>query len=301
MGEDLLLEKTLEIADQDGYESAYDFLLEEKDGLGEGDYPQVWYFLCCLASGSGKLGEAISWLKKAVEEHGYWYRSEIFDDNDLEPLISDSEYISCKEISDMRYQAASKNAVTCWTLESKQKKDILLCLHGNGQTANISLEAWKQLVCNYLQVEALQSHTVDSYSRYRWNYDDVDYRQVIDCAKHIMWEEYEQHYLAGFSAGCDMILRAITLTDLACNEVFLQSPWIPFSKEQMLAICNSCKDKNIGVHLYCGDLDDDCKDMAISFYDNLQRSGVRSEIILQRGLRHQFPEVLGDEYKFFVS
>jgi hypothetical protein len=299
MNEDILLEKTLEIAENHGYKSAYQYLLDNKDTLGEGDYPSVWYFLCCLASGAGDYEAAINHLKKSVDECGYWYRPEVLEDDDLVPIMENQEFIRLKTISDNRYHDALNQSKTLWSWKNKQKNNILLCLHGNGQTAEISRSIWKQLENNDLQIETLQSHTVDSFERFRWNYDEADYKQINDCINHIQWDSYKYKYLAGFSAGCDMMLRAITLTDITCDEILLQSPWIPFINENLQQIIDKCKEKQISVRIYCGELDVDCKEMATRLYNNMKQNDVKVDITWQQDLRHQFPEKLGNEYQFF--
>lgn len=296
MNEDILLEKTLEIAENQGYKLAYEYLLNNQDALDKGDYQAVWYFLCCLASGAGDYEAAIGHLGKSVEEHGYWYRTEVLEDDDLIPIMENQEFIRLKNISDNRYNEALNQSKTSWTWKSKEKNNILLSLHGNGQTAEISKNTWKQLEHSDLQIETLQSHTVDSFERFRWNYDDVDYKQVNDCIRHIQWNDYEHKYLAGFSAGCDMILRAITLTDITCDEILLQSPWIPFINENLQRIIDKFKEKQISVHIYCGELDVDCKEMAKNLYDSMKQNDVKVNITWQQDLRHQFPEKLGREY-----
>ena len=53
MNEDVLLEEVLALAEQDGYEPAYDFLLAQRGAWKDGEHPQIYYFLACLAAGAG--------------------------------------------------------------------------------------------------------------------------------------------------------------------------------------------------------------------------------------------------------
>ena len=80
MNEDVLLEEVLALAEQDGYEPAYDFLLAQRGAWKDGEHPQIYYFLACLAAGAGRAPAALEWLAEAVEQKEYWYRPEVLDD-----------------------------------------------------------------------------------------------------------------------------------------------------------------------------------------------------------------------------
>lgn len=66
MNEDVLLEEVLALAEQDGYEPAYDFLLAQRGAWKDGEHPQIYYFLACLAAGAGRAPAALEWLAEAV-------------------------------------------------------------------------------------------------------------------------------------------------------------------------------------------------------------------------------------------
>lgn len=66
----------------------------------------------------------------------------------------------------------------------------------------------------------------------------------------------------GFSAGCDMLLRAVTFTSARCNLLILQSPWIPVIQEHTEELVCAILQKNIVLRIYCGAEDEDCLPMA---------------------------------------
>lgn len=90
-----ILEKTLDIAES-GYDNAYLFLLDAYKKAPENYGPQTLYFLSCLAGGAGMPEKALKWLKYAIMDKGWWYRPEILEDDDLELLENNSEFISLK-------------------------------------------------------------------------------------------------------------------------------------------------------------------------------------------------------------
>ena len=73
----------------------------------------------------------------------------------------------------------------------------------------------------------MQSAVPDGYGTYRWNYDRVSYKPVAEAMETAQREGYRQIACGGFSAGCDMLLRAILLEPVRCDRLLLQCPWIP--------------------------------------------------------------------------
>ena len=297
MIEDLLLEKTLEILESSSYEEAYQFLLTQKSNLKTtSDSPTLYYYLMCLASGIGKFDDALNWFSIAINDFGYWYRDEMLEDDDLEPLFDSPIFQNLKSISKIRMKKSSSISKPFSTWKEKKKENLLLSFHGNGENAQISKQIWSQLETNMLQVEALQSSTVDSFNRFRWNYDNSNFKDSLECINNITWAQYNKRFLAGFSAGCDMILRLISNTPVTCNAILLQSPWIPYIENDIDKIKNALIEKNISVHLFVGTNDDDCIEMAQTLYSELSNSKIKTSLEIQTGIRHHFPSELGSVY-----
>jgi hypothetical protein len=297
MTEDLLLDKTLEVLDTEGYEAAYSYLMTSKEQLSDNEaHASLYYFLTCLAAGSGKMETALNWLEEAICQKGYWYRTEMLEDDDLAPLFAHERYIEYKILSEKRLNDAQTLTSSTCTWTHKKKENLLLCLHGNGENAQIAKAIWSKLENDTLQVETIQSSRVHAYGRFRWHYDDENYKEPLGWINKIEWLNYNQKYLGGFSAGCDMILRLLTLSDTSCDAVFLQSPWTPFIETHSTAIAEAFKRKNITVHIYCGTLDEDSLIMASALTKALITADVKTTFERQEGLRHQFPDAFGNTY-----
>lgn len=300
MTEDMLLEKAMEIAEDDGYAKAFEWTNENRAELPAGDHPQVYYFLMCFACGSGNSEMALELFDEAVTEKGYWFRDEAIDDEDLEPLFENEKFTALRAECKRRFDLAQSAAKPFCTFREKDKSCVLLAAHGNGQSAEDALSSWGQLENEYLQVEALQSDTVDSFGRFRWNYDDRNWRLIPEYAGKMPWESFERRMLAGFSAGCDMVLRTAALSDIVCEKIFLQSPWIPFFEENPELVAEKLTQKGIETHIFCGTDDEDCRDMAKALYELLMKKGAAATLEMQAGLRHQFPEKLDEAYKKYL-
>ena len=93
----------------------------------------------------------------------------------------------------------------------------------------------------------------------------------------------------GFSAGCDMLLRAVAFTPARCDLLILQSPWIPVLPSDAEEVIRALREKNIKLDIRCGSEDEDCLPMAQQLHAAAQAAGIPSELTVQPGSRHQFP------------
>lgn len=142
MNEDVLLEEVLALAEQDGYEPAYDFLLAQRGAWKDGEHPQIYYFLACLAAGAGRAPAALEWLAEAVEQKEYWYRPEVLDDGDLKPLFGDARFETLRKISEGRYEKARRAGRMRFSWRGRAAGTLVLAVHGNGQNAGIARRDW---------------------------------------------------------------------------------------------------------------------------------------------------------------
>ena len=284
-----ILEKTLSIA-EGGYAAAYLFLSEEYE-KNPGEFgPQALYFLACLAGGDGRPERALEWLKRAVLDNGWWYRPEVLEDDDLASLQGNPAFLRLKTISDGRYAGAVSKSRAVFTWEKKRADQLVLAVHGNTQNARAAREDWEPLLDPAWQLEAVQSAEPDGYGTYRWSYDMRSYLPVAEAMEQVRDAGYDRIACGGFSAGCDMLLRAVAFSPARCDALMLQSPWIPMLQAHGEALVNAVRQKNIEVKIRCGSEDEDCLPMAEQLYDLLHRSGLPAELVIQPGNRHQFPE-----------
>ncbi|MDD6090683.1 MAG: hypothetical protein PUB77_08510 [Clostridiales bacterium] len=288
-----LLEETLSIA-ENGYAEAYRFLLGEYEKNPENYGPQTLYFLACLAGGACLPEKALEWLRKAILDNGWWYRPEVLEDDDLASLKYNVEFISLKSVSDNRYADAVSRTKAVFTWERKNADKLFLAVHGNTQNGQIARDDWKPLLKGNTQwqLETIQSAEPDGYGTYRWSYDMLSYIPVAKAIEEIQNEGYGKIVCGGFSAGCDMLLRAIIFAPVRCDILILQSPWIPILQDHAEALVNAVKQKNIGLRILCGSDDEDCLPMATQLYELTNREGIHSEIAVQKAYRHQFPREL---------
>ena len=286
-----LLEETLSLAETD-YAQAYRFLLaayEKKPG----DFgPQTLYFLACLAGGAGMQDAALGWLRTAIEKNGWWYRPEVLVDDDLAQLEGSPEFLALKARSDARYADAVSAAKSVFSWNGKTADYLFLAVHGNTQNAQTARADWAPILAgdDHWQLETIQSAEPDGYGTFRWSYDDTSFLPVANALDAMQGEGYDKIACGGFSAGCDMLLRAIAFTSARCDLLILQSPWLPVLQEHKEAILQALRQKDIALRIFCGADDEDCLPLAQELSAAANQAGLEAALTVQENCRHQFPE-----------
>lgn len=286
-----ILEMTLAVA-ENGYAEAYEFLLDAYEKNPENYGPQTFYFLACLAGGADMPEKALEWLRKAIVDHGWWYRPEVLEDDDLESLKENPEFVRLKSMSDTRYADAAAKAEAVFSWKRKTEDHLFLAVHGNTQNGQVAREDWEAVLTGkkQWQVETIQSAEPDGYGTYRWSYDRTSYLPVAKVLEAVQNEGYQEIVCGGFSAGCDMLLRAVAFSSACCDQLILQSPWIPVLEDHMEEVLRGIQEKGIALRIFCGSDDEDCLPLAKQLYDAASQKGFTVEFTIQEHSRHQFPE-----------
>ena len=286
-----LLEETLSLAETD-YAQAYRFLLAAYEKEPGGFGPQTLYFLACLAGGAGSPNAALGWLRTAITENGWWYRPEVLVDDDLAQLEGSPEFLALKARSDARYADAVSAAKSVFSWNGKTADRLFLAVHGNTQNAQTARVDWAPILAesNRWQLETIQSAEPDGYGTFRWSYDDTSFLPVANALDAMQGEGYEKIACGGFSAGCDMLLRAIAFTSARCDLLILQSPWIPVLQAHKAAILQALRQKDIALRIFCGADDEDCLPLAQELAAAANQAGLDAALTVIENCRHQFPE-----------
>lgn len=288
-----ILEETLSIAET-GYAQAYAFLLDAYEADSDTYGPQTLYFLACLAGGADKPEAALGWLRTAISERGWWYRPEVLEDDDLAALKDHAEFAALKSLSRARYEDAvlKTKPVLSWT--RKSASNLLLAVHGNTQNGQTAREDWTPVLAGSAgwQLETIQSAEPDGFGTYRWSYNMTSFLPAADAIERMQKEGYETLVCGGFSAGCDMLLRAVAFTGARCDLLILQSPWIPVLQAHEDALICALRQKNIALRIFCGAADEDCLPLAKKLHAAAHRAGLNAALCIEENTRHQFPAEL---------
>ncbi|MGF7056425.1 alpha/beta fold hydrolase [Brassicibacter mesophilus] len=300
MNETQLLNRTLELINEDGTSDAYDFLVTNICTL-DSMSSQVYNFLYCLAATSNKKEEALGWLEEAILSKKLWYRPEVFEDADLDGIRDDIRFKTCCKVSEERCLEAYKISKSKCTWINKRSNRLILTLHGNQQNNEISKVSWHFLDGDKYQVEYLQSEEIDSCNLFRWEDDGTGPIQLKEAIELIEWNSYEQKILCGFSAGCNVILRAIRDQDISCNKIILQSPWIPTVEDNLNSLIEVLKKNDVEVLIICGNDDEDCLPQCKTFEVKAIDEGLDVNALYIEGLGHDYPENFNEIILGFVN
>ncbi|MDY0236408.1 MAG: hypothetical protein RBR71_10280 [Gudongella sp.] len=286
MNENNVLNKTIEILNKEGSKEAYEFLISEKENIDPSS--QFYNFLYCLAALSDQSEKALFFLEEAIIKKRMWYRPDVLLDDDLISIKDSERFLICKDISDARYMEAKKDATTLFTWEKKTATNLAIALHGNQQNIEVCRNDWKFLESFGYQVEYVQSSEIDSQDLFRWE-DDAKV-QLPFALKKIGSEEYQEHMLCGFSAGCNELLKSILEQDINCNKLILASPWIPIIEKEIEKVIKVLNEKEIEVILICGKEDEDCYSMAVELAKLIEENKGIVRTIFKENLGHEFPD-----------
>lgn len=284
MKEEQLLDKVLTILGESGANEAYSYLLSNKGSVNEHS-GQIYNFLYCLSAVIGVKNESLAWMREAIIDKGYWYRPEVFEDDDLDSIRNEADFLKYKKLSSERYYKALELTKTLCTWEKIKSEKLALVLHGNQQNMHSENNHWRFLEKNY-QVEYVQSKTIDSYGLYRWE-DDGEI-QLDNIIKKLPWAKYNTHLLCGFSAGCNEILKTLLNTFVKCEKIILQSPWIPVIDNNFDGLLNALA--NVSIEIVCGSNDDDCLPYAKKLADEAVKQGLNCKLKIIDGLGHSYPQ-----------
>ena len=285
-----ILETALSVAEK-GYPEAYRFLRKAYEDDPRSFGPQTFYFLSCLAGGADMPEAALEWLRRAIRDNNWWYRPEVLEDDDLAALKGDAAFLALKAISNDRYADAVSKAKAWFSWEKKEADNLFLAIHGNTQNGQIAQSDWEPIVGknSYWQMETVQSAEPDGYGTYRWSYDMASYLPVANSMERVRGEGYHKIACGGFSAGCDMLLRAAAFSPACCDLLILQSPWLPVLQDHAEDIARAVSQKNIALRIFCGSEDEDCLPMARQLYAATKQAGCNVTLTVQENARHQFP------------
>ncbi len=290
--EEELLESTLNLIDEAGVHAAYTYL-EQKGKERQHWSANGYNVLYCLATADGEKEKALDWLSKAIEKNDYWYRPEVFEDEDLESLFGDPRFESLKQVSKQRYDAYKKTADYVCKTQDKGNDRLLMVLHGNQQNNEDSKKQWSTLN-EPLNIAYLQSKVPDVTDFFRWEEDGEVAKELAKQFHGTDDHQYNKRYLGGFSAGCQVILRALVEEQLEVDGIILVAPWIPIIDEALEALVTYIKDHSIPIAIYWGELDTDCRGRAKELYKACESVGVRVQGGSIAHTGHAYPRPFND-------
>ncbi len=290
-----LLNTTLAIYANHGSLEAYEYITKHSAET-KGIQAQIYNFRYSLAAAAGLEDLALNIMKEAVIERQYWYSWDYLrEDEDLDPLRKYPEFQEmlrlCKE-REKRAKAEAKPElkVIAKASSERQRKNLVIALHGDQENKELTEENWKSIVSETYSLALPQSSQVEFSEGFNWHNAakgmaelQQHYQQVIST------EDYESIMVGGFSAGAGIALKALLNGQVEADGFILAAPWLPEIetwKDKFMLL----KEKGIKGYIICGDQDSDCLENAEKLTDLLTACSLPHQFYKIPDVDHDYPK-----------
>ena len=299
-----VLNRSLELLDEEGPEAAYRFIKEEGFQVKNANEAQIYNFAYCFAALCGKTEEALGLLKEALYTKGYWYDyNYLMEDEDLKELRKYSEFETMAKLCQQRQQAALDCAKPVLVQDGIMKeKPSLLVLHGDQQNAAITLPYWQSAKEMGYALAAAQSTELQVSDGYLWD-DEEEAAEEIKLHWNTLKEQdcdMENSILGGFSSGGRAAFYAAVTGAVNPKGLILVSPWLP-ELEEWGEDLSRLKAAGTKVYICCGDADEGCFEGSEELFELLDDNGIDVQFKLCPDLDHDYPEQFDELLKGAIS
>ena len=286
-----LMNRALELLDEEKPEEAYEFMKEEGPKAEYANPAQVYNFTYCVAAICGKTEEAMGLLKEAVYTKGYWYDYEyLMEDEDLEPLRQMSEFATVANLCRERQEAAVAAAKPVLEEDGLEAgKPFLMVLHGDQQNAKLTAPYWqaaKEAGCGLCFAQSSQIQVSDGYL---WDDEEIAAAEIKSHWAAMEAKGMKDGILCGFSSGGRAAFYAAVSGAIAPKGLILMAPWLP-ELDEWTEDLSKLKEAGTAVYLCCGDADEDCFEDTETLFEILDDQGIDVDFNLVPDLDHDYPE-----------
>lgn len=299
-----LLNRALELLDEQGPEQAYELMKEEGSRVENANQAQIYNFTYCFAALSGRIDEAMGLLKEAVYTKGFWYDYQyLMEDEDLQELRARSEFETLAQLCRERQEKAQESAAPLLVEEAVEAgKPFLMVLHGDQQNAQMTSPYWQAAKEQGYGLALAQSSQIQVSDGYLWDDEEQAAQEIKD-----HWEKLTQagadadrSILCGFSSGGRAAFYAAVTGMVKPHAMILISPWLP-ELEEWTEDLSKLKEAGTRVYLCCGDADEDCFEGTEALFEILDDAGIEVDFKLCPDLDHDYPENFSKILKGAIS
>ncbi len=304
-----LINETINLYLQDEFSKAYDYITQNGADV-VGNQAQIYNFRYAIASKSGEHELALEIMKEAIIDKGYWYAYEyLMDDDDLEPLRELEAFGELANICKEREKGALDHAtsemlIRCSDVSKEgESGQLIMALHGNQENNKMAENHWRTALKGNTILALPQSSVIEFSEAYNW--EDAD-KGVDELKEHYdnLLEQYPidagNVIMGGFSAGCNIILKAILKKVVKARGLILVGPWLPEIDELEQEI-DILKEMDMKCYVICGDQDEDCLEGCQKFVEMLADKGIGHQYIEFAGLDHDFPTTFAEELEMAID
>jgi predicted esterase len=281
------------------YQAAYDIMTEAEPRFPD-ELVEIRYWRACLAACSGDADLALRLLDEIVSG-GAWYSvRQLREEDDLAILQGKPPFERIAETCLNRQQAAQASSrPTISILEPPSSRiqpsarlPLMLALHGNSQTADHALHAWRAMLNHGYILAAPYSSQIAWDDRRNW----TDLEQGTQEVRGHLGELEDRYHpdmprsvIGGFSMGAGLaLLIALQGGNSSPAHFVLVGPYLP-DLEALDPLLGARHVHELRGYIVVGDRDDPCCSIAKTIHEKLVASGYAVEIEVRRGLVHDIP------------
>jgi predicted esterase len=308
-----LLNETINIYLTGDYEKAYNYITKHTHEV-RGNLAQIYNFRYAIASKAGMKNLALSLMKEAIIDYGFWYAAEYLEsDEDLDLLRDDNKFNDLVDICTKREKEAQRICQGEMELLIREKlvetenPQLIISLHGNQENNEISKLYWKDILNNKRMIALIQSSEIEFSDAYHWNELARGKKTIENFEKSLLNKisnNDEETIFAGFSAGARQVLHYALFTEKNIKGLILIAPWLPelIDWEDNLSVL---RNKGINVYIVCGDQDEDAFEDSKKLDQLLKENQIEHHFHIIENLDHDYPnnfsEVIEEGIQFINS
>ena len=290
-----LVNRAVRLYHQGRFLEAYE-LVTMNAGRVEGNLAQIYNFRFCLACRAGREGLAMSIIREAVIDQGYWYSYEgLLTDSDLAPLRDLHEFKRMAEMCRVR-EAEARSAIRpemdIAVSPVEGPTTLLMVLHGNEENDRTARSQWIGDGVPCCLMAFPRSSQIGFSGAYFWN--DVELG-VAEVRSHL--RDLKQYFpvqsvvLAGFSAGARVALHLALEAESDVQGLILIAPWLP-DLDEVSSKIGGLRSRDVRCNIIWGDQDEDCREHAKALNELFEIEGVRHRKVEIPGMEHDVPSDL---------
>jgi predicted esterase len=292
-----MVNRAVRLYHQGKFLEAYE-LVTVNAGKVDGNQAQIYNFRFCLACRAGREGLAMSIIREAVIDQGFWYSYESFlNDSDLAPLRELHEFKRMAEICKAREaeaRSASAPEVDIAVSPVEGPITLLMALHGNEENERTARSQWIGDDAPGCLMAFPRSSQIGFSGAYFWT--DVELG-VAEVRSHLQdlrrYFPVQSVVLAGFSAGARVALHLALEAESDVQGLILIAPWLP-DLDQLAPKIGELRSRDVRCITIWGDQDEDCKEHAKALNELFEIEGVRHRKIDIPGMEHDVPSDLNN-------
>ena len=260
------------------------------------------YWRVCMASLLDETALALQALEEALAS-GLWYaEAQLRQDPDLQSLQGLPEFEHMVEVCRKREaEAQAQAAPALITLQPEsgcqpgsQPCPLLLALHGNKRTAEVTVGFWRSAVSEGWLLALPQSSQVRGPDGYVWNDRDRAVREIQEhydtlCQQYAI--DSDRVVLAGFSLGGELAIWLAMSGTIEARGFIAVGPGGPYMNEpdKWAPLIEDSQGRGLRGYLVVGEQDVFCYEGAQALAALLKSRDIPCELEVHPNLGHDFP------------